>query len=115
MLVRGGVRPKGTFGWMAAAFLAAALWPRCLLAKAEDDDAHLVEELLQDEQQELQPKVVDFSNHTWKEYVSIHSCETGATNRRRAFISEPGLSLANCSAHRDADRPLPEGRGVVDP
>lgn len=87
MLVPGGVRPKGTLSWMAAGFLAAALWPRCVLANAEDDDAHLVEELLQDEQQELQPKVVDFSNHTWKEYVSIRSCETGATNRRCAFIS----------------------------
>jgi hypothetical protein len=60
---------------MAAAFVAAALWP---LANAEDawdegDDAHLVGELLADEQREQQVQGIDLSNHTWQETVSVLS------------------------------------------
>ncbi len=61
---------------MAAALFAAAVLPA--LANAEDDgfdellddDSHLVDELLADEQSDLKPESIDFSNHTWKEFVS---------------------------------------------
>ena len=56
---------------MAAAFVAAAIWK---LANAdawdEEDDAHIVDELLADER-EVQVKAIDLSNHTWKEFVSV--------------------------------------------
>ena len=63
---------------MAVAFVAATL---VKLAHAEDewadDGAKLVDELLADDQEELRVKGLDFSNHTWKEFVSILCHETG--------------------------------------
>ena len=93
---------------MAAALFAAALLP--VLAKAEDDgfdevlddDAHLVDELLADEQDELKPTVVDLSNQTWKEFVSFPCRWTGPPSRCCASLSRPRL-IPEFSRCRDAD------------
>ena len=95
---------------------AAALLPA--LAKADDDDfdelldddSHLVDELLADEQDELKPTVVDLSNHTWKEFVSFPCRWTGAPVVAAHPSQEPGSFRSFLVAETQTDHYM---KGIV--